>query len=72
MYRKITELWPQLLGGQQNRQNNDGKDGEDEDDSENVNPDQLEELRQSTMNAYKNLYWTRIIALDHYRPDEQK
>lgn len=37
-----------------------------------MNPNQLEELRQSTMDAYKNLYWTRIIALDHFQPDEQK
>ena len=33
--------------------------------------EQLHELREQTTAIYKNLYWTRLISLQLYRPEEK-
>ena len=34
--------------------------------------EQLRELREQTEVIYKNLYWTRVISLQQYRPEEKR
>ena len=34
--------------------------------------EQLKELREQTKDIFKNLYWTRIISVQTYDPDDQK
>ena len=34
--------------------------------------EQLQELREQTKDIFKNLYWTRIISVQTYDPDDQK
>ena len=33
---------------------------------------QLSELRQSTCDRYRNDRWTRLIALEHHRPEDER
>ena len=72
MQRRLTQLFPNLLGrfGQQN-------DGEDQAPEENdavdrATEEQLQELREQTEDIFKGKFWTRIVCLNDALPEEKK
>ena len=70
MLRRITELWPNLLRGNAGQQEGDQQIQEEDADADRATDEQLAQLREQTMDIYKNLYWTRIISLEGHRPEE--
>ena len=70
MLRRITDLWPSLLGNNQNAQEEDDQIQEDESNVNKATEEQLAELRAQTEEIYKNMNWTRIIAVDDHHPEE--
>ena len=72
MLRRITDLWPSLLGNNQNAQEEDDQIQEDESNVNKATEEQLAELRAQTEEIYKNMNWTRIIAVDSHHPEEME
>ena len=73
MLQKITEMWPSLLRGAHNdreeAEQTDLAEPEDENEDEvNIRVDEAQ-----VMEDYKNLYWSRLIAVDGFQvvPDDE-
>ena len=69
MLRRITEMWPNLLGRQQNQLDLEDNVEADEKDVDQATEEQLAELRAQTLDIYKNLYWTRVISIHNQQID---
>ena len=65
MLRRITEIWPHLIGNPDNGQQND-------DQQPFVDEDQMKELERSTLEVYGNQYWTRLIPLEGFLAGQQE
>ena len=70
MFRRITELWPNLLQGNRNDQAEANQILEDEDGPNEATQEQLQELRAQTFENYKNEYWSRVVSVDTHQPDQ--
>ncbi len=64
MLNRLTKIWPGLRGKKQ-----EGKDEEEEPLL--VDEDQMDELEQSMLKAFKNQYWTRLIRVDDFCAGQQ-
>ena len=72
MQRRITQMFTDLFP--RNRHDHE-VDMEASDDSSELNramEEQLLELREQTEIVFKNLYWTRVVSVEHYQADELK
>ena len=72
MYRRLTQLWPDLLGQPDNADEETDQIAEEEAEVDKATDEQLVGLRDQTLSIYKNLSWTRIISLHDYNMDDQK
>jgi len=62
MLRKITEIWPDLIQQYQGVQ-------PDEEDAEDETPDAQPEEDVNIKEAFRNMRWTRVIALRNYKEE---
>ena len=65
MLRRITQLWPNLIGRPNQAQ-------EDEDQQPFVDEDQMKDLEESTLKVYGKDYWSRLIPLDGFLMGQQE
>ena len=70
MLRRITELWPNLLRGNQEEREEVNQILADEDSPDEVTDQQMQELLQQNRELYKNDYWSRVVAADTHDPGE--
>jgi len=63
MLRKITDLWPGLLGESQSDHLKADEEGSQEQDDEDELQEDLAHDVAEIEAAFKNLNWTRVIAL---------
>ena len=72
MQQRITQFITLLRGGGQHDQEEDDQVDDEEEEADRATEEQLQELREQTEVIYKNLYWTRVISVQQYRPEEKK
>ena len=60
MFQKITDMWPDLLRQFQGQES-------DEEDPDNEVPETEPEQNHEIEESFKNLRWTRVIALSDYK-----
>ena len=72
MLRRITQLWPNLLRGNQNDQEEADQILDEQDSPDEATDDQLKALKEQTLDIYKNEYWSRVITVDTHNPDESR
>ena len=61
--RRLTQLWPGLISRNRN-------DIDEDEQPLLIDENQINELEQSILETYKNLYWTRLITMDDFRTDK--
>ena len=65
MWRRITDLWPNLIA----------RPNEIQDADENqplLNPEEQEELERTTLEVYRNQHWTRVIRVDDFAGEDSE
>ena len=72
MQQRITQFITFIREGGWHDQNEDEQASDDEEEMDRATVEQLRELREQTEVIYKNLYWTRVISLQQYRPEEKR
>ena len=65
MLRRITQLWPNLIG----RPNEAQEDGQQQPF---VDEDQMKDLAESTLKVYGKDYWSRLIPLEGFLMGQQE
>ena len=66
MQRRITQMFKDLFPRNNHDHEVDMDAPDDSSDGDGAMEEQLEELKEQTKKIYKNLYWTRVISLQHY------
>ena len=72
MQQRITQFITLIRGGNQHDQEEDDQVDDEEEEADRATEEQLQELREQTEVIYKNLYWTRVISVQQYRPEEKR
>ena len=69
MQRKILDVWPRLLRPTQSQgtqiEETDLESERGDDDSEDEDQQQEKFNEEELLQQYKNLYWTRLIKVEH-------
>jgi len=65
MLRRITQMWPNLIG-----RPNQGQEEEDQEPF--VDEDQMKDLEESTLKLYGTEYWSRLIPLEGFLMGQQE
>jgi len=58
-------MWPNLIRRPQN-------DRDEAEQAPLIDEDQMKELEESTLKVFKNLYWTRLIVMEDFLPEQQE
>ena len=72
MQQRITQFITFIREGGGHDQDEDEQASDDEEEMDRATVEQLRELREQTEVIYKNLYWTRVISLQQYRPEDKR
>ena len=59
MFNKLTKYWPNLRGKKQ-------QEKDEEEEPLLVDEDQMEKLELTTLEVFKNQYWTRLIVVEDF------
>ena len=69
--RRITQIFTNLFAKNQDQEEGDGSGSGSSSQSDRASAGQLATLREQTEEQYKNLSWTRVIALEYHRPEDR-
>ena len=72
MQQRITQFVTFVRGRGGHDHEEDEQAADDEEEMDRATEEQLRELREQTEDIYKNLYWTRVISLQQYRPEDKR
>ena len=72
MQRRLTQLFPFLLGRQEQENEENVQVHEEVEAVDRATDEQLQELREQTKEIFKGKSWTRIVCLNDALPEEKK
>ena len=72
MQRRITDFITYVAGLRGHDDDGQGQEVNEEEEVDRATDGQLAELREQTEEIFKNLFWTRVVAVHGYRADTQK